>query len=196
MDDQANEVYIVALADLSDEQFQRATMRAIRELKFFPRPSELRELSGIGNPKEQLDAEAHAAFQAVITSLERRGVDAGIPHLPDRTQFAVRQCGGLYQFNTRLQVQYGDDENPGHVESRSAIFLQKEFIEAYRAYDVHKAILPQLTEKGLLALPQPVRAFLRSENRPPTAKPAKPETQEKAKAQAFAARSSRVVTEA
>jgi hypothetical protein len=176
MDDKLTEVYLVTLSDLSDAQFTVATTRAIRELKFFPRVAELRELSGIGKREEQEDVEANAAFHAVIHSLERRGIDAGIRHLPERTQYAVRQCGGLFQFNTRLQVQYGDDENPSHMESRSPIFLQRDFVTAYKSFDLHKAMLPQLTEKGLLALPQPVRAALGNASRPASSEPKRAES--------------------
>jgi hypothetical protein len=92
--------------------------------------------------------------------LERNGVDAGIRDLPKRVQYAVRQCGGLFQFNQRLQIRYGDDENPSLADNRSPIFLQKDFIGAYKAFTVHQAMVPELTEKGLLALPPKVRAFL------------------------------------
>jgi len=40
------EVYLRALDDLTDEQLEFATGRAIRACKFFPTPSELREFSG------------------------------------------------------------------------------------------------------------------------------------------------------
>src|SRR5262249_37446070 len=119
-------------------------------------------LASISRPEEQDEVEAQAAFQAVNRSLERNGADAGIRHLPERVQYAVRQCGGLFQFNQRLQIRYGDDENPSLVDNRSPIFLQQDFVKAYKAFSVHKAMLPELTEKGLLALPPKVRACLKA----------------------------------
>jgi hypothetical protein len=158
--------YVEFLSDLDVSQIQTAVTRAARELKFFPQISELRELVGRGTERECGDVEANAAFQAVIQSLERNGVDAGLRHLPARTQFAVRQCGGLFQFNQRLQIHYGDDDNPSHLEWRAEIFLRKDFIAAYRSYSVHESMLPELTEKGLSALPEPVRRFLGDGQKP------------------------------
>jgi hypothetical protein len=154
------EIYARELADVNRAHLEVAFARARRESKFFPKIAEVRELAGEATERDRGDVEANAAFQAVIHGLERNGVDAGIRHLPDRVQFAVRQCGGLFQFNQRLQVQYGDDENPSRLEWRSEIFLRKDFVAAYKSYSVHKSTLPELTEKGLNALPAPARRFL------------------------------------
>lgn len=161
-------------AGMTREQISQALNRALSECKFFPKIAELREFAGAGKQHERDDVEAEAAFQAVVHSLEREGVDHGIKHLPARTQYAVRQCGGLWQFNNRLQVRYGDDENPSEMDNRSPIFLQRDFVQAYKNYSVHEAMIPELTEKGVLALPQPVRAFLgtgQSQRKPEVLKP-------------------------
>jgi hypothetical protein len=161
-------------ADLTREQLTGAFNQSRRECKWFPKIVELREFAGAGKQQQREDVEAEAAFQSVVHSLEREGIDHGIKHLPARTQHAVRQCGGLWQFNNRLQVRYGDDENPSEVDNRSPIFLQRDFVQAYKNYSVHEAMIPQLTEKGILALPQPVRAFLgtgQSQRKPEVLKP-------------------------
>jgi len=147
-------------ADMTREQISRALNRALSECKWFPKIAELWELAELGKQQQRDEVEAEAAFQSVIRSLEREGVDFGIKHLPARTQHAVRQCGGLWQFNNRLQVRYGDDENPSEMDNRSPIFLQRDFVAAYKSYSIHEAMLPELTEKGILAFPQPIRMFL------------------------------------
>jgi hypothetical protein len=142
-------IYAHDLADLEDS-LAKAFDRARCELKFFPKIAELRELAGVSAAvrEEHDDVEARAAYQLVIHSLERNGVDAGIKHLPERVQYAVRQCGGLWQFNERLQIRYGGDGDPSFIDNRSPIFLQKDFIAAYKAFTVHKAMLPELTGRA------------------------------------------------
>src|ERR1700741_636156 len=56
-------IYAQDLADLSKEQLQRAFWQARRQLRFFPKIAELRELAGLGSPKEQLEAEALRAWE-------------------------------------------------------------------------------------------------------------------------------------
>src|SRR5690242_20447170 len=96
-------IYVEDLAsDLTREQLQIAFTRARRELKFFPKIAELRELA-CGAAKDQAKVTAEAAFQAAIRHLERKGVDAGIRSLPAPMQYAIRRCGGLATFNQRLE---------------------------------------------------------------------------------------------
>src|SRR6516162_4880730 len=78
-------IYAHDLADLEDS-LAKAFDRARCELKFFPKIAELRELAGVSAAvrEEHDDVEARAAYQLVIHSLERNGVDAGIKHLPER----------------------------------------------------------------------------------------------------------------
>jgi hypothetical protein len=158
--------YAESLADLSREQLRLALNRALNELKFFPKIAELRELSGAPKPEQREEVEAKAAFALVVRHLEREGVMAGMKLLPPRVQFAVRQCGGLELFNRRLQIHYGDDLNPGKVEDRSYVYLVRDFDEAYKSFPLHNEMQPQLTAKGLVALPEPVRLFLNPEPKP------------------------------
>src|SRR5258708_7633161 len=68
-------VYAEDLAtDLSREQIAVALQRARRELKFFPKIAELRELTGAGAAAMR-DVEAEAAWESVIKYLRKWGVD-------------------------------------------------------------------------------------------------------------------------
>src|SRR5438309_2053585 len=51
-------MYVESLADLSDEQIRLCAGRAIRGLKWFPKPAELRELVGCNPKQEQPEAPA------------------------------------------------------------------------------------------------------------------------------------------
>jgi len=162
-------IYAAELADLTAEQLAVAFKRARHECRFFPKIAELRELAGAVSPENAAGVEAEAAFQSVIRTLEREGVDFGISHLPKRTQYAVRHCGGLRLFNQR-------------VDQRSYAFLQRDFVEGYKSFTAYKAMVPELSEKGILALPQPVRLYI--EGKKPVQKQAQPaaETTFKSKA--------------
>lgn len=165
-------IYVADLADLERSQLETAFRRARRECKdFFPKIANLRELSGVGSQAQRDDVEAEAAFQSVIRSLEREGVGYGIRHLPAQTQYAVRQCGGLFMLNQRLQIRYGADDQPSQMDDRGPIFLQRDFVKAYKNYQVHQAMLPELTGKGIEALPPAVRPFLGVTSDKPRLKP-------------------------
>jgi len=151
--------YVASLSDLDTPRLRDAFVRAPHELKFFPKPAELRELAGVPKPGQREQVEAEAAFNLVVFHLERNGVDAGVRSLPERVQYAVRACGGLDRFNRRLQVHYGDDENPSEMEDYFT-FLQRDFAEAYKNSLVHDEMDSELAEKGLIAWPKRVRLFL------------------------------------
>src|SRR5437588_4617821 len=63
-------MYVESLADLSDEQIRLCVGRAIRGLKWFPKPAELRELVG-HNRRDEQDAEARAAGGVVANFTEK-----------------------------------------------------------------------------------------------------------------------------
>src|SRR5207244_2336649 len=71
------QIYAGELADLDQRQLESAFRRARRELKFFPKISELRELAGVPKQEQCNEAEAYSAFQAVIRHVERNGLDLG-----------------------------------------------------------------------------------------------------------------------
>ena len=100
-------MYVESLTDLSDEQIRVCVGRAIRELKWFPKPAELRELVSY-NPEEEQDAEARAAWDVVVDFTDKyiqsdpQGcyvVDQGVrrvppPVLSQRILDTVRRTGG------------------------------------------------------------------------------------------------------
>jgi hypothetical protein len=123
------QIYASDLCDLSQEQIELALFRARRELKFFPKIAELRELV-LGPEKERRQVEAQAAFQSVITLLERIGVDfLNLADLDPRIAYAVRRCGGFHRFNQQL----------GHS---TYAFLERDFCEAYENFSLSEQIEP------------------------------------------------------
>ena len=52
LSEQLPEIYWQALEDLTIEDLEAASARAIRELKFFPRPADLRDFSGKLRPTD------------------------------------------------------------------------------------------------------------------------------------------------
>jgi hypothetical protein len=100
-------IYAGDLADIKHSQLEIAFTRARRELKFFPRIAELRELAGHGE-KQQGDAEARAGWDE-LTKFVRKYVSNDVygnfgpehgwhaksfPKLNDRILDCVRRTGG------------------------------------------------------------------------------------------------------
>jgi hypothetical protein len=93
---------VESLSDLSDDQVRQAIGRAIRELKFFPRVAELREMAGAG-AKQTNDAEMRAAWDIVIKHVSRWGrwncerdhayIEQGAPELSAKITDVVRRSG-------------------------------------------------------------------------------------------------------
>ena len=134
-------IYIESLVDLSDEQFARATFRALQELEWFPKPVKLRELAGISLEGAR-DIEAAAAFSWVENYLQNWGVDATPifskgkfvtpPPLPSRIEYALRRIGGLRILN--------------QVTAQSLPFLRKDFIQAYSQSPLAERLEPRFAE--------------------------------------------------
>ena len=124
------------LCDLSKEQLQTALIRARRELRFFPRIAELRDLAGM-NAKEAQQVEANAAWEYANGYLQRHGVVKydleDRPALPPRIEYALRRIGGLWGLN--------------QVTTESYPFKYKEFCEAYELARVADFFALQLEEK-------------------------------------------------
>jgi hypothetical protein len=149
------EVYLKALSDLTDEQLQVATHHAIRELKFFPRVAELRELAGAGRAEQQ-DAEARVAWDCLIKFVAKYvsndiygnyGPEHGwypktFPKLSDRILDSVRRSGGWHVYKC--------------MDADDMPFIQKRFFEEYRAWtavnEINPAISGMLTEAPQLQL--------------------------------------------
>src|SRR5438270_8477576 len=146
-------MYVDSLADLSDEQIRLSVGRAIRELKWFPKPAELRELVGC-NPREEQDAETRKAWD-VATEFARKYVGNDVygnygpehgwypktyPKLSDRILDTVRRTGGWCVYKCMTEQDYP--------------FQQKRFLEEYKAWMAVEQIAPSklLTEMPRLQL--------------------------------------------
>jgi hypothetical protein len=135
-------MYAVALGDLSDQAIEHAIKRAICELKWFPKPAELRELAGAAG-KDQRSVEAEAAWKFANDYLRKWGVDRmpmfrpgktiEAPALPPRIDYALRRIGGLRGLN-----QITEENRP---------FMFKDFCEAYNLAPIAGTLTPQLASQ-------------------------------------------------
>jgi hypothetical protein len=122
------EIYARDLADLTQEKLAGAFSRARRELRFFPKIAELRELAG-NSRKELTEGGSIAAWHEVQRFLSRWGVDRRThsvygppPDLGARTEYAIRVVGGLNRINRASDHDIG--------------YIQKQFQEAWMSFDV------------------------------------------------------------
>jgi hypothetical protein len=132
-------VYAQDLSELARPQLEIAFGRARRELKFFPKISELLELAG-AKPEDARKVEADAAWNHALNYLRKWGVDRmpvysggkriDAPTLPPRIEFALRRVGGLWGLN--------------QITSESRPFVQKDFTEAYQQAPIAESLAPQL----------------------------------------------------
>jgi hypothetical protein len=142
-------IYLESLSDLSDNQLALAVGRAIRELKFFPRVAELRELAGVLSAEQQRDAEMRAAWD-ILTKYVGKYVGNSVegnygpqygsygpsqwparyPELPQRILDCIRRSGGWAVYKNM-----GEDDVPHQ---------QRRFFEEYRAWTAVETNLQQL----------------------------------------------------
>jgi hypothetical protein len=135
------QIYAMDLSDLSREQLEIALTRARRELRFFPKIAELRELAGT-KPSDTSKIAAEAAWTFAMEYLRRWGVDRlplwssgrqiSAPPLPPRIVYALRRIGGLSGLN--------------QVTEESRPFAFKDFCEAYDLAPIANSLEPQLAE--------------------------------------------------
>src|SRR5215472_7360797 len=107
-------IYAADLSDIPEEQLAIAFQRSRRELRFFPKIAEIRELAGVGHGQQQ-DAEAHAAWDELMKFVRKYvgndvygnyGPEHGwyprYPKLSDRVLDTVRRTGGwrVYAYMT------------------------------------------------------------------------------------------------
>ena len=138
------EIYATDLMDLTREQVQRALWRSRRELKFFPKISELRDLAGLA-AKDVANVEAEAAWKFANDYLRKWGVDRmplrskgqwiEAPELPERVAYALRRIGGLSGLN--------------QITEESRPFMFRDFCEAYNLFPLASDLAPQLADKFL-----------------------------------------------
>jgi hypothetical protein len=88
LSDAAIEGYWLALKDLADGQIRGCIVRALRESKFLPAPSELRELAGSGKA-----AAALVAWDAVRAAMRKHGYTTSVDFGPV-VNAVVRNMGG------------------------------------------------------------------------------------------------------
>ncbi|MFI5090769.1 MAG: hypothetical protein ACHP7P_11990 [Terriglobales bacterium] len=136
-------IYAEDLADIPLDSLAVAFRRARRELKFFPKICELRDLAG-ANREQQEDAEARAAWDAVVDFADKyvqsdvhgdyhisRGCrPTPPPVLSDRIVDSVRRSGGWRVYKTLL----GSGNFP---------FLQKRFFQEYLAWERVEGVEPR-----------------------------------------------------
>lgn len=136
------DIYVQSLIDIPREKLAEGFKRALRETKFFPKISELRDLSG-WSPQDQKTVEAQAAWKYVNEYLQTWGVDRlpvrsggkwiEPPALNPRTEYALQQIGGLWRLN-----QITDESYP---------FVFRDFCAAYELAPVAERMTPQLSEQ-------------------------------------------------
>jgi hypothetical protein len=101
-------VYVMVLNDLSLEQLNHGCNRAIRELTFWPRPAELRELCSGIKAKKSDSTRADAAWEWVITYLEYYGIDGETQYeLQGRTEYMFKDGKIEAEYYHRLQILNG-----------------------------------------------------------------------------------------
>ena len=134
------EIYARALADISRDRLHASFQRALRELTFFPKVAELRNLA-TASSDDGKKIEANAAWNFVNQYLQKWGADllpiysggsvTTAPPLDPRTQYALQRIGGLRALN--------------QVELNKMPFMYRDFCEAYTLAPVAE----------LMALPLP-----------------------------------------
>jgi hypothetical protein len=132
-------VYAEDLSEVERPQLEIAFGRARRELKFFPKISELRELAG-AKPEDARKVEADAAWNYALDYLRKWGVDRmplysrgkriDPPALPPRIEYALRRIGGLWGLN--------------QITAESRPFVQKDFTEAYQQAPIAELLASHL----------------------------------------------------
>jgi hypothetical protein len=110
--------YMMGLSGMTVEQIQTAVRRSIMELKFLPKPAELRELGGA---EKHGEARAMAAWMDVLKAL-RKGPYCHINFQDALCNAVVRNMGGWPSFCSRFS------------DAESEKWTRLEFIKCYQAY--------------------------------------------------------------
>jgi hypothetical protein len=135
-------IYAGDLSDLNRPQLEVAFARARRELRFFPKIAELRELAGVA-AKDRHNVEGEAGWKWANDYLRKWGVDLmplwsngkriDAPAIPPRIEYALRRIGGLSGLN--------------QITADSRPFMFRDFCEAYNLAPIADSLAPQLTDK-------------------------------------------------
>lgn len=134
-------IYVEMLSDISQPGLAEGFRRAHRELRFFPKIAELRQLAGECRAESE-DAEARAAWDQVNQFVGKYvgsdpwgnyGPEHGwyrpFPKLPDRILACVRRCGGWRTFACMTNEDFP--------------FVQKRFFEEFKAWSAVESIAAQ-----------------------------------------------------
>lgn len=154
------EIYFAALADLSLEALRAAATIHVRTQKFFPRPSELREVvDGTTADRAEL---AWAAVVRLVRRYGRPGIDGQgmAPEFPDEVtrRAAMELYGGWKALCERLPS-----------EGPELIGISKMFKASYGAFDRAKtlqAALPPMTKQEAKAKLLDIKAELQKRGLP------------------------------
>jgi hypothetical protein len=144
-------MYVEGLADLSDDQIRLCIGRAMSELRWFPKPAELRELAGAAGSSVDRDAESRKAWEVVLSFAAKwvqsdpegcyvisRGVRSSQPpQLSQQILDTVHRTGGWRAYKTMSQDDYPHQQN--------------RFSEEYAAWAAVEQIVPS---KLLMEMPK------------------------------------------
>ena len=147
------EIYVRALADVPQDRLRNSFQRALRELTWFPKVAELRNLADANAGSESKEAEqkveADAAWTYVNDYLRKWGVDqlplyAGgkqipAPPLDPRADYALRRIGGLHALH--------------QMDVNRMPFVYRDFCEAYAQASLAEHMAPRLEERFGSAAP-------------------------------------------
>jgi hypothetical protein len=136
------EIYVRGLADIPQDQLKLSFQRALRELTWFPKLAELRNLAGTNSDAEQ-KVEAHAAWTYVNDYLQQWGVDRlplykngeqiSPPPLDPRAEYALRRIGGFQALN--------------QMDVNRQPFVFRDFCEAYSQAPIADRLAPRLEQQ-------------------------------------------------
>lgn len=123
-----------SLSDLSEDSLRVAFNRAHRECKFFPKPSELREMA-VGKVADQEEVKSLAAWNWILDFMRKfwhadLGIYQNAPVIPPAIMYALRIIGGFRSLS--------------QMEVSSQPFIQKAFLAAYKLAPVAEMMQPQI----------------------------------------------------
>ena len=141
------EIYVRALADVPQDRLRISFQRALRELTWFPKVAELRDLADAnsekGNKESEQKVEADAAWTYVNDYLRKWGVDQlplysggeqiPAPPLDSRADYALRRIGGFHALH--------------QMDINRMPFVYRDFCEAYAQAPLAEQMAPRLQQQ-------------------------------------------------
>jgi hypothetical protein len=139
-------LYFQAVSDLTIEQFEQATSIAVRELKWWPKPAEIREIAGKLKPSERDKKE----MLAITTANDANEAWAkALKHIMDGK---ARYGGtGIDEIDHTIRLM-GGWPRMSEVKTDEIPFREREFIEKYKTWSQVEQIERIEGEKILDAL--------------------------------------------